>query len=121
MKVRVRFNRNVMGRRAGEVDWVEATPMVETMVRVGMLRWLDAPLLGIAHEDDPGDEPDLSEEPADFEVDYDAPFEELYDDLEPDTEVELPSGETIRAEELLSRLELEDDGGVPWDDEDGYR
>lgn len=58
MKVRVRFNRNVMGRRAGQVDWVEATPMVETLVRVKFLTWLDAPTTDyVEHEDDPAEEP----------------------------------------------------------------
>lgn len=43
MRIRVRFARNVLGRRAGAVDWVEATPIVDALVDNGSLRWLDSP------------------------------------------------------------------------------
>jgi hypothetical protein len=41
--IRVRFARNVLGRRAGAVDWVEATPIVDALVDNGSLRWMDSP------------------------------------------------------------------------------
>ena len=44
MEIRVRFNRNVLGRRAGTTDWVEATPIVEKLVENGYLKWLDRPV-----------------------------------------------------------------------------
>lgn len=101
MRVRVRFNRNIMGRRAGQVDWVEATPMVETLVRVGMLRWLDAPSTDwIEHEDDPAEEP-------------------YYDQLgTSEPELIIPS----RDDDLESWLAFADDGN-PWGDwpDDGDR
>lgn len=43
MQVRVRARRNVLGLRTGEIAWVDATPAVETLVRVGFLKWLDEP------------------------------------------------------------------------------
>lgn len=63
-KVRVRFARNVLGRRAGQVDWVEATPIVEALVDNGSLRWIDRPLsdellktVGMVDEESPGESP----------------------------------------------------------------
>jgi hypothetical protein len=90
----VRFRRNVLGHRAGTDDWVEATPYVEMLLRVGALTRLD--------------------EPEDFIL-ADHAFVDIGDwylDESQAEEILLPTGETIAVEELLDRLDIfEDDGG----------
>jgi hypothetical protein len=93
-RVRVRFLRNVLGYKTGEIDWVDATPLVEQLVERGYLRWLDAP----APETD------------------DAP--DWYLDDQDSDEVVLPSGQTIPVDELMDRLAFEDDGGAPFDQDE---
>lgn len=103
MRVRVRFRRNVLGHRAGETGWVEATAKVENLIKVGALTWLDAPALGIEEEGDPA--VDLIESAVDdgWYLDESEPASE--------DEVVLPTGETISIDELMDRLAFEDDGG----------
>lgn len=43
MLVRVQFNRNVLGYRAGTEARIEATPLVDQLVANGYLTWLDKP------------------------------------------------------------------------------
>jgi hypothetical protein len=111
MKVRVRFLRNVMGYRAGETDWVEATPLVELLVQRGHVRWLDQPAY-VDWVEETGDPAELvtlqNDDPADSWV-----------SAEPgEDEIVLPSGEVIAIDELMDRLAFEDDGGAPFDQDD---
>jgi hypothetical protein len=120
-RVRVRFNRNVLGRKAGTVDMVEATPMVETLVRVGYLKWLDEPadepVVERSGWDDPAPDEDLASlEKWAAEREVPSPDDWYLDDQ--DGLIELPTGEVIGSEELLDRLAFEDDGGPPFDQDD---